>query len=326
MNKAKTYFKGIQVPKYINFSESSENTIRIRILKPKKNMQDDVAAFESWALILHEKCKRKVEMTFKIPKSYKHPLSKKTYKENNKHFLRFLFRAWKFVNQMEWFSIGDEACRLCVQSFEIFFLNTKTINNCPGHKQSISSNPDRKEEHILENIFVNSKEAVKKIKPNTDSRNFFLPEKLFNQLPNGLFYETVYEENRIFPTGFIDLWGINNEEDDLYLFELKNKDNIGVGIISELYFYANYANEIFLTDRFNQKPSKFRGYEVLRGAIEKGIKKIHACFLAPKYHSEIKRRKNEIQKLLNNTETNIIYHFLTFKQETIEKLKNCLPH
>jgi len=114
----------------------------------------------------------------------------------------------------------------------------------------------------------------------------------------------------------------------LCVFELKKKKrNNEAGIISELYFYAHYAHDIFLTHRFNKnnEPSDFRGYEILRNAVEKGIKKIHACFLAPEYHSEIRDRRREIQEHLNSGETNINYHFLTFDQEKICELSDCLP-
>jgi hypothetical protein len=333
MNKTKTYFKGIQVPKDIDFSESSnKKKIRMRVLKPEENMQDNVAAFESWALILHAKSGFNVEMMFNIPASYKIPFTKESCRETNKHFLRFLFRAWKFAHQMKWFTIDEGSSRLCVQGFESFFLNTQAINNRPISLPGHSKKPDKKVEHILENIFVISKDAIKHIESLSDSQNINLPKDLFNQLPNGLFIQTdgesdkktIREKNRIFPTGYIDLWGIN-EENDLCVFELKKKGNNEAGIISELYFYAHYTHDIFLTHRLNKKPSKYRGYEILRNAVEKGIKKIHACFLAPEYHSEIRDRRGEIQDHLNSGETNINYHFLTFDQKKICELSDCLP-
>ena len=329
MDNANTCFKSIQVPKEIDFSESSEKTIQIHISKPEENMQDNVAAFESWALILHVKCGFNVEMTFNIPPSYKLPLTKESCGKTNKHFLRFLFRAWRFVNQMEWFCIDVRSCRLCVQDFEQFFLNTPAKNNRPTVDSGFTKKPDKKVEHVLENIFVRSNDAIKHIESMSDSRNINLPKELFNQLPNGLFIQTdgesekktIREKNRIFPTGYIDLWGIN-EENDLCVFELKKKGNNEAGIISELYFYAHYSHDIFLTHRFNKKPSKYRGYEILRDAVEKGIKKIHACFLAPEYHSEIWDRRREIQDHLNSGETNINYHFLRFDQKKICKLSD----
>jgi hypothetical protein len=224
---------------------------------------------------------------------------------------------------MEWFSIGNEPCRLCVQSFENLFLGTNTVNNVPLRKPGLRKKLDPTDEHILENIFVRSKKAIKKIDFLTNSRNFDIPEDLFNQLPNGLFDKVVRKDNKIFPTGFFDLWGVN-KNNDLCIFELKNKDNLEAGIISELYFYANFADEIFLTNRFNRSKSNFRGYEVLKKAVEEGITKIHACFLAPKFHSEIHDRKTGIQKFLNSGKSNIIFHFLTFDQGAISEFSDCL--
>jgi hypothetical protein len=327
MAKKMTTFKGIQIPRDLKISECSEKSIRINIFKPEKNMQTDAAAFESWALIFHAAHKLKVEMDFRIFEPITNLSTLEAYKNPKlQHYLRFLFRAWKFADQMEWFSIGDKACRLSIQNYVNLFFNSDMTNNIPLRRAKIKENiKSLDEEHILENIFVYSAKAKPLIDIVSDSSKFEIPQTLYNQLPNGLFTKNqVSKTNKSFPTGYFDLWGINRNN-ELCIFELKNHVNQKAGIISELYFYANYANEVFLTDRFNKGNSTHRGYDVLKKAVERGVTKIQACFLAPQFHSEISKRKSDIQKFLNNGTGKIAYHFLTFDQEAITNLSGCLP-
>jgi hypothetical protein len=137
-----------------------------------------------------------------------------------------------------------------------------------------------------------------------------IPETLHNQLPNGLFDRRVGKPYRVFPTGYFDLWGID-KSNELWLFELKTLNNTGVGIISELFYYANLAKEIFMTNKFNKKRTAFRGYSDLLEAAERGIKRIHACFLAPEFHSQISRDVSTIESILN-PKGEIEYKFLKF--------------
>lgn len=328
MANSKTHFGGIQVPKNIDFS------VRINVKHPEKNMQDDVAAFEAWALILHAKFEDGIEMTFNIPPQWNSAFStEKRIDAEIQHFMRFLFRAWKFREQMEWFSIKDESCQLCVERFKSNFHDIKMTNNIPLRDATpIEKVAKPKDEYILENTFVKHKEAMEAIIIPSNSQELILPSELYNQLPTGLFIDpetesnkqVICEDHKVFPTGFFDLWGVNSKN-ELCIFELKKGDNLKAGIISELYFYANYANEVFLSDRFNRGNSTHRGYDVLKEAITKGITKIQACFLAPQFHSEISKRKSDIQKFLNNGTGKIAYHFLTFDQEAITNFSGCLP-
>ena len=307
----------------------------MHINQPGKNMQDDVAAFEAWALILHANLKDGIEMTFDILPQWESSFSpEKRIDAELQHFMRFLFRVWKFQDQIDWFSIKDERCRLCVQKFKDLFLEGKTTNNIPlDDAKDVDLEEKPKLEYLIENIFVNSKMAIEAIEFINKSITFIIPDTLFNQLPTGLFIAShekddekfVCDKNRFFPTGFFDLWGINRKN-ELCIFELKHQNNTKAGILSELYFYANYANDIFLTDRFNEGNSTHRGYDFLKKAVatEGGIPKIHACFLAPRYHSQISGRENVFQTLLNNGIDKIDYHFLTFQQDEIMEFKDCL--
>jgi hypothetical protein len=140
---------------------------------------------------------------------------------------------------MDWFEVEPGKCSEILNHFISKFKIQKLINNVPKNDAKISDSSNKKE-HIIENVFV----KVEKVKEYIRPHEHLLPKKLYNQLPRGLFERSVCNDNRVFPTGFFDLWGVD-QNNDLWLFELKGKDNQAAGILSELFFYANYASQVF---------------------------------------------------------------------------------
>lgn len=324
----KVLLQDIQLPSNIDIKPSDNGSIKMHIENPHKNMQIDDAAFEAWSLILRSKGIDNIQLSFRIedhwsPENglkYKECSNdKKYYKSEKMHFNRFLFRLWKFQESMEWFLVEPGECTTILNLFKKEFLTTKTINNVPNSKPGISSSTKKKEHHI-ENVFSKISKAKRYITPNMPT----LPHVLNNQLPCGLFQNRVGEVNRIFPTGFFDLWGVGPDKNHLWLFELKDKDNKAAGIISELFFYANYASHVFQSSNYNNKANKNkdkdRGYSLLLKSAENGISKIHACFLSPYYHRQISKHRKTIVKLLNEGQEKIKYIFFEYNHEAIYKL------
>ena len=97
----------------------------------------------------------------------------------------------------------------------------------------------------------------------------------------------------------------------------KNKK---VGIISELYFYANYSKVIFYNQNFSKPTNHYNGYEHLVQASTNGLNKIKAYFLAPEYHLRIDDFKDAIEKTLNINSPPIEYKFLTYQYSEIEPI------
>ena len=64
--------------------------------------------------------------------------------------------------------------------------------------------------------------------------------KLFNQLPIGVFIDKITRDNAIFSRGAsaIDMWGIDKDGQTLHLIELKCGKNKGLGVIGEMLVYT----------------------------------------------------------------------------------------
>jgi len=293
--------------------DKETGTLCLNLLYPGSNMQENQAAFEGWCLVLKANdAFEKVELSFdpvKMDKEdYFHNLSPK-----QQHYLRFLYRVSKFEQQFkDWFSVSknnqDE-----LEFFNKSFNRVRKVNTPPD---SVSEYNHRKgKEHVLEKAFVLLPEFRK-------ANGITYP--VYDQFPNGLFVEKVSRENRIFNTGYFDLWGIN-EDGELCIFELKEPKNSNVGIISELYFYSNFASDLFFErNRFQliRNDSKFRGYQTVMGPL-KG--QIHGIFLVPHFHVEIERILQSLLEMLNSN-TKIKFSALKFdwSKELQEELKDKL--
>ena len=301
----------------MRFEDKDLRTILIHVAQPELNMQGNAAAFEAWAIILRSQQNINVELSFDIPTGCQIDSEIMAKDDSRKqHFLRFLFRAWKFSEVMDWFSISTGHCEDVVLKFKEFFLKTEIINNVPECEAEISKS-DKKKEHIIENVFVRVRDSKNLIR---SREKIDLPDNLFNQLPNGLFEgKSCQKKAKMFPTGFFDLWGVDSK-DELWLFELKTEGNKCAGIVSELFFYANYAKCVFMDKRYNEVYRDFRGYDALARAAERGISKINACFLASEYHPEIENYFEAIEKIMNAKNSGIHYRFLTYDHSGVSKL------
>ena len=224
---ASNHSRSIKLPKYIVFqlNENKEllidiqeqpatkgNGEQIRINATCRNMQTDNAAFEGWAVCLKAWLPEKIQnvkLIWDIP----------DIEMQNPHYRRFLFRAWRFAQLYDWFTIDDTNLEEIDKFVGIF--NNLTIN---------SSNSDPEQKGNLENrteyYFVKESNLSEHFKSYYDTDNFD------HQLHVGI------KRGRMqFFTGgqsAIDLWG--RKANTLTVVELKC-DNIMVGIISELFLY-----------------------------------------------------------------------------------------
>jgi len=261
--------------------------VHFSISAVQKNMQSDPAAFEAWLLVLKaNNAIQTASLCFNPvatnPANYFTNLT-----SGMQHYMRFLYRLNKFRHQFgEWFSVC-QGCRPIVDDFELQFEAIGKLNNPPLSKSKFD--PTKGLEHILEKGFVHLPHVRQSAQISFD---------LFDQLPTGLFHGQVAERNKIFNTGYIDLWGVHNGS-ELCIFELKEPGNTNIGIISELYFYANYAHDlVFSNAGFSIAPSQrnHRGYQTL---LTSQFARVRACFLVNGTHTEFANRQQDIIHLLN---------------------------
>jgi len=147
----------------------------------------------------------------------------------------------------------------------------------------------------------------------------FASNGLFDQLPCTMFCGEPSSESRIFNSGFFDLWGINNSN-ELCLFELKERSNTKLGIISELFFYAMVMKDMQRA-RGEQIGGKkdYRGYGAFRAADKEA--KINAYFLVPELHPFLEDGDNmkKVLEVLNegSMKRDVRFDCIFFAQERI---------
>lgn len=279
----------IDFPNNIEFEHDETFTeITLNILRPELNMQTDSACFEAWSLLLKLKtsCK-KVTLSFKKP-DFEITEYLRNLNSDEQHYMRFLYRLSKFKQQMKsWFFVSDKS-NIELDFFINEFLSREKTNNIPSKKSQY--NKEKGDEHVLEKAFM-------KIPSLRNCSN--IQFELFDQLPIGLFSGAVCKENKIFNTGYIDLWGKNQDDNSLNIFELKDQNNRKVGIISELFFYANIAFDLLHQRdniKLNSDECEYRGYKEFISLRNSNVK---AWFLVDKLHPSIEAHPDEILHILN---------------------------
>ncbi len=312
---AHSIIKGVEK---INFSsyitlKEIDDTIEIFIKKPYENMQNDAACFEGVALIL------KIlggynKITLDFNEVNWNGLFENLVPEQC-HFMRFLYRLYIFDSAFTWFEIAPNKKDI----INGFIEKIKTpVANYPSSESTY--NPNKGIEHQIEKSFCDQqKEKDYFINLFHNQTNKILT-CIHDQYPNGLFNKEISDKNRIFPTGYFDLWGIT-DNNELCVFELKRKDNRPLGILSELIFYANFALEFLLVKKCIPLDTNktYRGYYDIITAINKNCDKINAYFLThiEDLHPAIKNHKKEIINYLNQINKNITYSFIFFDQDEV---------
>lgn len=247
-----------------------------------ENMQMAGNAFEGWACAIWAIENKKVFLAVKEETIDILRLKKDEYAgRDNGHICRFLYRVIKFQDQYNnWFSISEDLKEI-VDGFKDY-LSAKDsffVNNPPTKDAEDNSN----KENIIESKLA-ERGKLKEIIGDT------IDDEVYRQLPVGLFAKEKSKENSIFTYGHsaIDLWSI--KDDTISIVELKTKNKM-IGIITEIFFYANYINDFINPEsqyRFEfSKPveedtiDSNRGYIKLYTSVKnKKIKKVIGIMLA----------------------------------------------
>lgn len=286
--------------KIIKFS-LKDKTLLIELDKDAifKNMQDNAAAFEGWALCLKSwlKDKNGVPMVDKV--KIKWEIVKGTKSE---HYARFLYRVRKFIENYDWADCDNKEC-LCNIKWKSVnipdgdaFMDEEQLVKEYREKLSQGKKAKKSPEKIEEILFV--KENKEKFKA------------VANQLPM-----RVYTESKIkTPGSFLDIWALTRDN-QLNICELKAEDNKSVGIISELMFYVNVINDLVSGDlKFIDGAAEcnFRSFNALYKAIsEKTISKINGIIRIPKdeLHPLISADVLEtMNRMKNNSDTHPVVY------------------
>ncbi len=333
----KTLPKGAKLPSGIKFNETDDGLEMILTMtaigkaterKKNLNMQNDAAAFEGWAVIIYSHYVKSLkEGNKKIILKVENELKSKEdvdFSRTQGHYHRFLYRAMRFSEQyQEWFCL-DANLKGIIDIFRRYFEKESFVNNYPSAKKSNSIdqfNGSVTTESDVERYFVcNDTEKKRLLK-----KSGLTTENLFRQLPVGLFKGKKEAKNSLFTGGksAIDLWAIDEEQ--IAIFEIKTRNKM-VGIISELFFYSNYVNDVFVKDNritfykgYNLDTDiDIRGYNLLNQNNKNRL--IAAYFLTDALHPLINK---QVIDLLNESKEkkikygSISYNF-TLKAEIVD--------
>ena len=280
----------LRLPRDIEFEIRGNNVeMRLSANAVGKNMQEDKASFEGWALVLMRWGKfDKVFLSWNRP-SFDPESSAEA------HYQRFLFRVENFSwNFSSWFSVMA-SCQKLLTDIKIDDVTDYYLS--PPYNERDKNNVLGKES-VLEYQFSlgDWKDALKSA-TNADYLN--------RQLPVGVFNKPVSNKTRILPKNksAIDIWGIS-KANELLLFELKAEGNNKMGIITELYFYGCVMN------RVQKGQFRYEKYDVLNIDRIAKTKRIKAYFFAPALHPLID--KALVDYLNIGTVPDVEFHYLRF--------------
>lgn len=314
--------RNIQLPKQsIKFEEVDAKTLQMtftdkkyiegydwenkehKIAHKNYNMQESSVCFEAWAVIIKTYCteyKKIILAVDSVNGLYQNWIDKKNSRDaKNGHVGRFFYRALRFSEQYDWFELATEV-ETEVKAFEEEWINNKTkklYNNIPHGEPNSSKDKNAINENYFEKQLSESEELYKKLTGIEALEN----NKIYRQLPVGLFENEVVAVNTVFTGGksAIDMW--TSYGNTIYPIELKYKQEM-VGMITELFFYANFLwdlvgeNGAFVLQvpkEKEQKLANMRGYDKLKKGSFANVK---AVFLADKYHPLL---TSEVIKTLN---------------------------
>lgn len=300
----------------------SNNTLIMRMpwQELSSNMQDDGAAFEGCAAAIkswYSDPDWNGTVCLDLQNGVTLPTDPmRVPNPDGPHYRRFLYRALRFSQQYDWFTLSDPL-RGATNQFSDFLQKNRFTNNVPLGEADPEKNG--KLEHDVEIDFAdNDRQLLAKL------LGVQQPLQIYRQLPVGLFLEEKKAENSIF-TGkhsAIDLWTIH--DDTLLLFELKAK-NAMVGAISELFFYTNYLYD-FYVDHSNsfhpQSGRNYRGYGELPSK-QSELKQVKGYILSDRRHPLLEGEK--VINVLNtsNQKRSISYGALDYDIDKV--LQNGQP-
>jgi hypothetical protein len=243
------------------------------------NMQDNGSAFEGWSLALHYWCGVDVTLIWELPAKDSGPNDDtKALQQRERHHQRFLYRVERFDSLFEWFHVGyanSFAASCVVNNPNTLFLNVQ--GKRPTSERPIGNGDlETMSEHELENRLLHDARLLDHYKIPAGS-------SAGRQFPVGLFSnKSANSDSRIFPgsKGAIDL--VILDSDHVWIFELKAKKNISIGIISESIFYTSVIRDAAI-GKFVFCDSKIGG-SILTKEVIKGISKITGGMLGPDLH------------------------------------------
>ncbi len=272
------------LPRDIDFCIKNR-TLYVFVQHPAQNMQNDGAAFEGWIIILKSWLADRIEHVVLDFSPKKDLMYRYGYPEAC-HYNRFLYRLYNMLRIFpRWFSAKEER----IDDVQNFIEWVKSNNLLLNH--SLREREDVIETTIMERqieswfVFHEGKKLLSK-RWNIDE------DKVFNQLPVGVFIDEISAKNAVFTRGMsaIDMWGIGKDGRGLHLIELKCGNNKGLGVIGETLFYTSIIYDTCVAEKSLFNFGKYGSDPDTSDAVAiknngKKFDHLTSYILAEKYHS-----------------------------------------
>ena len=280
LEKLQAKNKNLRLPSGMEFS-IEDKTLTIKMEKEGliANMQTDAAAFEGWAICLKAWLPEYIEKVRVSGNSFS-----PSCKKEKEHYNRFLYRMKKFKEIYSWADYSgfeDD-----IMKFDKYHLVINVPNDDAEKKAS-------HKEAQLERAFLVENKAFCDV--------------IDHQLPVHLFDEEISEKQSVTPSSFLDIWSI--KYNTLNIYELKQKTNKKVGIISELMFYVNVMVDVMKGEIKIPQSSSYRSFEKLFDFYnKKKCKYTNGYMLADVLHPLIEGRKSDILNIYLSNKNVRYYH------------------
>lgn len=307
----------VGLPRDIEFS-IQDDILKVFIKKPTLNMQSNSAAFEGWITAL-KACLS--DLIKKVELDYSKPIDLPTSRFGTPkicHFNRFLYRINNFARIFpEWFVLSDDKIDE-VERFMTWLRQGQCYLNHSLQERKSVIETDKQERQIESWLtFEEGKEDLCKLW-GLDKN------KLFNQLPVGVFYQQIAKNRAVFTrgAGAIDLWGVSEDGLGLHIIELKCGDNIGMGVISEVLFYTAVIYDTSVVKDFKLGKYKDSPDTTDMLAFQNAIQtseRLYSHILSERYHPLF---SDDVTELLKRGLSKL---HITFDREKYDYKKKKLP-
>ncbi|HOO61788.1 MAG TPA: hypothetical protein PKV44_05125 [Bacillota bacterium] len=273
----------VKLPSGIRFTILNK-TLHVFLDDVVKNMQEDAVAFEGWVLALKawlDNEIRFVQIDFKPPEV--DIPSKGTPAAG--HYNRFLYRLNNMARFFpDWFLIAKSKEKAVADFMDRIHSGKFVLNHSLRERESVIDTEEMERQIESWFAFHDGSELL-------HERWGLDKDKIFNQLPVGVFDEAINAKNAIFTRGnsAIDLWGVDTNQEMLHIIELKYGKNSKMGVISETLFYTALIYDACIAEKPLFSFGRYRDTEVTSDAevIMNGgerFKNLYAHILSERYH------------------------------------------
>lgn len=227
-NETKVKNKAIRFPSAFKIFDLGSNSLEIHADRKSitTNMQTNVNAIDSWAIILSRWLGKKIVITWSIPS--------KQSDDMDLHYRRFLYRLENLPITKE--IVLSDKMNAEIQKYSVYQIKEKLLINYgdPELRNAPYNQTQLKTENDFELFFYNHPDSLSKIS------SF---ENVFRQFPVGLFKKSAEKDNELFPARSAAIDILLEDKNKIIVVELKRPGNKSVGVISELLFYCYFIRD-----------------------------------------------------------------------------------